>query len=157
MNTNQIGLPVNEARTLANKLNGLLSQYQIHYQNLRGFHWNISGKSFFELHVKFEEYYTDAQEKIDQIAERILTLGEVPKHTFKDYIELSEIEAVSNVHNGTEAVQKIIEGVGVILMHERPILAITSEVGDEGTADLITSFIAQQEKELWMLNAWLRE
>lgn len=156
MKLNQIGLPKEEANVLIEKLNTLLANYQMHYQNLRSFHWNISGRDFFELHVKFEEFYTDAQEKIDMIAERVLTIGGTPTHTFSAYIKASGIAAAENVSNGEEAVEKIVEGLAVILENERPILALAAEVADDGTADLMTQFISQQEKEIWMLNAWLK-
>jgi starvation-inducible DNA-binding protein len=80
-----LGLDAEKNTETVKKLNILLSNFQVYYQSLRGLHWNIKGKSFFELHVKFEEYYTDSQEKIDLIAERILTLQGVPLHTFSDY------------------------------------------------------------------------
>ena len=85
MNTTIIGLDKEMTKNLTSGLNRLLANFQLYYQNLRGLHWNIKGKSFFELHVKFEEFYTDSQEKIDFIAERILTLGGTPLHTFTDY------------------------------------------------------------------------
>ena len=72
-------------------LNSLLANFQIYYQNLRGLHWNIKGKNFFDLHTKFEEFYTDSQIKIDEIAERILTLQGKPLHTFSDYIAHSNV------------------------------------------------------------------
>ena len=75
-----IGLDVNQSKNLAKDLNALLSEFQIFYINTRGFHWNIKGDKFFELHLKFEELYTNAQLKIDEIAERILTLGHIPLH-----------------------------------------------------------------------------
>ena len=68
-----LGLDKKDTEKLVSELNGLLANFQIYYQNLRGLHWNIKGKNFFELHVKFEEFYTDSQVKIDDIAERILT------------------------------------------------------------------------------------
>ena len=64
-----LGLPVKESEAIVKELNILLSNYQVFYQNLRGLHWNIRGKRFFNLHVKFEEMYNDAQLKIDLIAE----------------------------------------------------------------------------------------
>ena len=78
---NLIGIDKAKADNLCVKLNQLLADYQVFYQNLRGLHWNIKGKEFFELHVKFEEYYDDAVTKIDEIAERILTLEGEPFHT----------------------------------------------------------------------------
>ncbi|HBI39575.1 MAG TPA: DNA starvation/stationary phase protection protein, partial [Tenacibaculum sp.] len=69
-----LGLDKNKTDQLTKELNNLLANFQVYYQNVRGLHWNIKGKNFFELHLKFEELYTDAQEKVDLIAERILTL-----------------------------------------------------------------------------------
>lgn len=83
---NAIGLPKKETEILVVDLNKLISNFQIYYQNLRGLHWNIRGRRFFDLHLKFEELYNDSQLKIDLIAERILTLGGTPLHTFEDYI-----------------------------------------------------------------------
>jgi len=84
---NAIGLDVEKSKDLANMLNDLLANFSIYYMNVRGFHWNIKGEKFFELHLKFEEIYTDLQEKIDEIAERILTLGQTPVHAYSDYNE----------------------------------------------------------------------
>ena len=75
MKLNKLGLPEKETQILAAELNLLLANFQVYYQNLRGLHWNIRGKRFFDLHLKFEELYNDSQIKIDLIAERILTLG----------------------------------------------------------------------------------
>ena len=71
---NSIGIDKEQASKLSRELNDLLANYQLFYQNLRGLHWNIKGKEFFELHLKFEELYEDAVIKVDEIAERILTL-----------------------------------------------------------------------------------
>jgi starvation-inducible DNA-binding protein len=87
MKTNILGLPVEESELIVTELNNLLSNHQVYYQNLRGIHWNIRGKRFFDLHVKFEELYNDAQLKVDMVAERVLTLGGTPLHTFEDYIK----------------------------------------------------------------------
>ena len=92
MKKNIIGLDANKAKKLAELLNVLLANYQLFYINSRGFHWNIKGEKFFELHLKFEELYTDTQLKIDEIAERILTLGHTPDHTFTDFLKLSKIK-----------------------------------------------------------------
>jgi starvation-inducible DNA-binding protein len=72
---NFIGLDVEKSKELADALSDLLANYSIFYQNTRGYHWNITGDKFFELHLKFEELYNDLFEKIDEVAERILTLG----------------------------------------------------------------------------------
>lgn len=152
---NTIGLDASGVSELIPALNNLLANYQLHYQNLRGLHWNIRGNNFFELHVKFEEFYNSAQLKIDQIAERILTLGYTPLHTFTDYLADANIEEAKNMHDGVGAVKIVVAGYQVLLQLEREILFVTAENGDDGTQDLITSYVAEQEKTIWMLNAWL--
>ncbi len=152
---NFIGLDEKLANELATDLNDLLANYQIFYQNLRGFHWNIQGASFFELHLKFEEYYNDARLKIDEIAERILTLGATPSHTLSDYIAESKIKESKNVNDGQEGVKITAENIALLLKKERAILKKASEAGDEGTVTLLSDYITQQEKVLWMLHSYL--
>jgi starvation-inducible DNA-binding protein len=105
MKLNSIGLPIKEAELLATELNVLLANFQIYYQNLRGLHWNIRGKRFFDLHLKFEELYNDSQLKIDLIAERVLTLDGIPLHTFEDYIKYNQLEIGRNIHKDENVTQ----------------------------------------------------
>lgn len=150
-----IGLPVKEAEIVAAELNILLSNFQIHYQNLRGLHWNIRGRRFFDLHVKFEELYTDAQLKIDLIAERILTLDGYPLHAFEDYLKYNKVEVGKNIHNDEKAIHLILDTISLLIRVERVILKKAGETEDEGTTAMISDFIAEQEKTIWMLRAWL--
>ena len=99
MKMNSIGLPLKESQILVDDLNTLLANFQRYCQNLRGIHWNIRGKRFFDLHPKFKELYNDAQLKIDLIAERVLTLGGTPLHTFEEYIQHSTLEIGKNISN----------------------------------------------------------
>ena len=108
MNTMILGLNKEKINELAVDLNELLANFQIYYQNLRGLHWNIKGRSFFELHVKFEELYTDAQEKVDLIAERILTLQGMPLHTFEDYQTLATVPVGKNISKDIAAVKIVV-------------------------------------------------
>lgn len=153
--TNFIGLEQQGAEALANQLNQLLANFQIQYQNLRGLHWNIRGNNFFDLHVKFEEFYLDAQTKIDLVAERVLTLGATPLHTFADYLSAAQIEPAKNVGTDEASVQTVLDGLQVLIAQERTILSDAAELGDEGTITLISDFISEQEKTTWMLAAWL--
>lgn len=152
-----LGLPVAESEALVTDLNVLLSNFQTYYQNLRGIHWNIRGKRFFDLHVKFEELYNDAQLKIDLIAERVLTIGGRPLHTFQDYIEHTQIVVGKNISNDEKAVQLIVDSLASLLKIERKILSKSAEINDEGTNSMVSDFIAEQEKTIWMMNAWLEE
>ena len=153
-NKNNIGLDVKASQTTAKELNDLLSNYQMFYMNLRGFHWNIKGRKFFELHVKFEELYNDALIKVDEIAERVLTLSVIPVHTFSKYIEVSDIKAKENITDGEEAIASVLKALTILLTKERAILAIAGDANDEGTAALMSDYITQQEKLVWMLSAY---
>jgi len=153
---NLIGLNSKQAVVLSNVLNELLSDYQMFYQNLRGLHWNIKGRAFFELHVKFEEYYDDAVIKIDEIAERILTLEGVPLHTFSDYIKVSEIKEEKGISDGAKGVKIIIDNFSTLILKERELLKLASEADDEGTASLMSDYISETEKTLWMLSSYLK-
>jgi len=152
-----IGLDEKLSVELGKELNQLLSNYQVFYQNLRGFHWNIKGKEFFELHAKFEELYNDAVLKIDEIAERILTLGSTPLHSFTDFLGQAEIKEAKNVTEGKKAVTNILENLAILIKKERKILALSGEADDEGTNSLMSDYIKEQEKLAWMLNSYLNE
>ncbi len=153
---NLIGIDKEKANELSNRLNTLLADYQLFYQNLRGLHWNIKGKEFFELHLKFEEYYDDAVIKIDEIAERILTLEGEPLHTFSDYLDHSEVKEEKGVINGEQGVKIIIKNYSILILKEREILSLAAEANDEGTVSLMSDYISETEKILWMLNSYLK-
>jgi starvation-inducible DNA-binding protein len=154
---NSIGLDSKKAKQLAENLNTLLANFQLYYQNLRGIHWNIKGRAFFDLHVKFEELYNDANMKVDEIAERILTLGETPLHTFDDYTNYGKVPVGENVSEDKNAVKLIVDSLTELLKIERDILNKSSDAEDEGTNAMMSGFIAQQEKTVWMMKAWLNE
>ncbi|SDF10520.1 starvation-inducible DNA-binding protein [Cellulophaga baltica] len=157
MKLNSIGLDAAKSAQLSDDLNTLLANFQRYYQNLRGIHWNIKGKRFFDLHIKFEELYTDANEKVDMIAERILTLGGLPLHTFEDYIANSTIEVGKNIHKDEAAIHLIVDSLSKLLVIERKILNTSGDADDEGTNSMMSDFIAEQEKTVWMMKAWLTE
>lgn len=150
-----IGLEKEDSKQIAEKLNELLANYHIYYQNLRGFHWNIKGVHFFQLHAKFEELYNYALNQIDVLAERILTIGQQPLHTFSDYVRVSTIKEVSNVSDDQGTVSATHENLSVLLNIEREILAMAAESGDEGTVALMSEDINENEKTLWMLRAFM--
>jgi starvation-inducible DNA-binding protein len=152
-----IGLDPKLSKELAEKLNLLLSNYQVFYMNVRGFHWNVKGDKFFELHLKFEELYTDVALKIDEIAERILTLEYTPIHSYTDYLRISKIKEVKNVGDGKEGLAYILNSFKVIITLQRELLQLSAEANDEGTNALMSDYIRQQEKLVWMYSAYLNE
>lgn len=157
MEHNSLGLDPTKTKDIANDLNALLANFQTYYQNLRGVHWNIKGKRFFDLHIKFEELYTDANLKVDMVAERILTLGVTPLHTFEDYTAASKVPVGKNVSQDELAVRLIVDSLTELLKIERNILDKSDEANDEGTNSMMSDFISEQEKTVWMLKAWLNE
>jgi len=156
-NTNAIGLDTKKAKELAEKLNILLANYSLFYQNTRGYHWNIKGEKFFELHLKFEELYNDLFVKIDEVAERILTLGYSPRHNYSDYKKESKIAESSEVSDGIKAVKEIIESFKIIIMIQRDLLNLSADAGDEGTNALMSDYIRAQEKLVWMYSAFAKK
>lgn len=156
-NTNAIGLDSKKAEDLSIKLNELLANYSIFYQNTRGYHWNIKGEKFFELHVKFEELYNDLILKIDEVAERILTLGHAPKHNYSDYREVSSIKESNHVSDGTQAVEEILTSFQTVIVLQRELLSLSDDAEDEGTNALMSDYISMQEKLVWMYSAFLNK
>jgi len=156
-NKNLIGLDKDKAKHLAEKLNELLANYSIFYQNTRGYHWNIKGEKFFELHLKFEELYNDLFSKIDEVAERILTLGHTPKHNYSDYRTNSKIKESVQISDGIKAVEDILSSFQTIIIFQREILNISGDVGDEGTNALMSDYISLQEKLVWMYSSFLNK
>ena len=154
---NAIGLDEKKSQQLASKLNQLLANFQLFYMNVRGFHWNIKDEKFFELHVKFEELYNDLLVKVDEVAERILTLGYTPMHAFSDYLKSSSIKEAKNISDGKKAVQLVVDGFQQLLILERELLELSEEAGDEGTNALMSDYIREQEKLVWMYSSFLKK
>ncbi len=150
------GLDKTKVKDTTDQLNQLLADLQVYYQNLRGFHWNIQGREFFDLHQKFEELYTDTANQIDEVAERILTLDATPFHSFEDFLVNAKIKAKTNVNGAQEAVETIVNNLHTLIEVEKKILSITGETEDEGTATLISDMIKLHEKTSWMFRAWLK-
>lgn len=155
MNTSPIGLNIDQSKELITKLNQLLANYQIFYMNVRGFHWNVTGPQFFVLHEKFEELYTDLLEKVDAIAERVLTLGGKPDHAFSTYIQNSIIKETTNINDGAECVLYTVTGYKTLIEQQRVVLSLASDADDEGTLSLMSEYITEQEKLVWMMSAHL--
>lgn len=156
-NLSAIGLDSKKSEKLAEKLNELLANYSVFYQNSRGYHWNIKGEKFFELHVKFEELYNNLFLKIDEIAERILTLGYSPDHRHTEYMKVSEIKESSQVSDGMKAVGNILASFKTLIGIQREILDLSEEADDEGTNALMSDYIREQEKLVWMYSAYLNK
>lgn len=105
------------------------------------------------MHGKFEEMYNDSQLKIDMIAERVFTLGGTPLHTFEDCIINNQLVVGENISNNEKAVHLIVTSLSHLLKIERQILSKSDEINDEGTNSMMSDFISEQEKTIWMMQA----
>ena len=158
MDAKEISLKEREVKPVVDHLNDLLANYHIHYQKLRGCHWNIKGQNFFTLHIKFEELYNNAVITIDELAERVLTLGKPPISTFADYIKVSGIKEINTIGlKDTAMVKAIIDDMAILISLEREIMSISEEAGDDGTNDMINKFMQFKEKNTWMLRSFINE
>jgi len=155
MDAKAISLSETDVKPVVDLLNDYLANYHIHYQKLRGCHWNIKGQNFFTLHVKFEELYTNAQETIDEIAERVLTLGKPPHSRFADYISESGIKEINTIGmKDLDMVDAVLDDFSKLISLERELLSATEEAGDDGTNDMVNRFMQFKEKNTWMLRSF---
>lgn len=146
----------NVANAVSEQLNQLLADYQIYYQNLRTLHWYAQGRTFFALHGKFEEYYNEASEVVDELAERILMLGGKPTHSFAQYVQSSRLKETEAISDGTTAVNVVLANSEQLLNAVKETFNVAGDAGDEGTLALLSGLIGSTEKRIWMLKSFLQ-
>lgn len=144
-----------KVQPVVNELSLLLANFQVFYTNLRGLHWHVKGKGFFHLHAKYEEFYNDASEKVDELAERLLQLGAQPEHRFSHYLKEATLTENEPVSCGKEGMNSVLQQLSALIGGERKVLALANEADDEVTASLMSDYLKEQEKTVWMLNAFL--
>ncbi len=149
-----LNLDKEKIKSTASELNILLADFHLYYQKLRNFHWNVVGSNFFDLHAKFEEMYDDAKLKVDEIAERILTLRFQPLSNYSDYLSNSNLAESSSELKDLAMVKTLLEDHGTMIEQMRKVIDKAGEANDEGTIDLIGGYIGDLEKTSWMLDAW---
>jgi len=139
----------------AASLNHLLANYQVHYQKMRNYHWNVRGPMFFDLHIKFEELYTAAALKVDALAERVLALGAKPLSTLKDQLAAASL---AEDHGDPDAKAMVAGTLADLEALNAEVRAAVKEAGaadDDATVNLLEPFADEQEPTAWMLRAWL--
>ncbi|MEE3148964.1 MAG: DNA starvation/stationary phase protection protein [Bacteroidota bacterium] len=151
---NYLNLDKNRTKETVEQLNTLLADYHLYYQKLRNFHWNVVGESFFDLHEKFEEMYNDTLIKIDEVAERILTLRYQPVSHLSQYLKMANIEESPSETADLEMIDILLNDHGKLLTQMRKTVEFADKGGDEGTIDLLGAYIRELEKTSWMLDSW---
>ena len=139
------------------KLNLYLANLNVLYRKVQNYHWNIVGAGFFSVHAKLEEYYDAINTQIDDVAERILSIGGRPLGTLKDYLEVTTIKEAENKEISIlEAVADVKKEFEAMLKLVKEIKVVADEENDYGTSALVDEYISTYEKNLWMLNAYLK-
>ena len=148
-----IGISEADRESIAEGLKALLADSYTLYLQTHNFHWNVMGPQFRELHLMFEEHYTELATAVDEIAERIRTLGVAAPGTYKAFAALSSIEEVEGVPSAKEMVARLTTGHEQIVKTCRSVLAKAQEADDESTAALVSDRMRVHEKTAWMLRA----
>lgn len=137
---------------ILNNLNTFLSDLNVFYRKLQNYHWNIRGKDFFIVHPKLEEYYTEINNEIDEIAEHILALGGQPLGTLKDYLNITKItEAENKKVNSTLVYNELIKDYTRLLQDVKNIKKIADTEGENKTSAMMDDIIEDYTSKIWML------
>lgn len=152
-----IGLQETDRKALSNQLNHLLADTYTLYLTTHSFHWNVTGPFFDSLHLMFERQYTELGEAVDQIAERIRSLGERAPGSYTEFTKLSAIKEVTGVPSWRQMIQTLLEANETVIRTARAGFSAAAKASDEATADLLTQRLQVHEKAAWMLRSLLQE
>lgn len=142
-------------KELNGQLNELVATWSVLYTKLHNYHWYVNGPSFFTLHTKFEELYNEVTLNLDEVAERILSLGGKPVATLKEHLELSLVKEATGKESTEEMVEAIISDFNTIMKALKKAMDKAADDGDDRTEDLLNATYQSLEKHAWMLNAFL--
>jgi len=145
------------SKELLEELNTQVSTWSVMYAKLHNYHWYVKGNQFFTLHAKFEELYNEATLHMDEIAERILTLGGNPVATLKEHLEQSVVEEATGSEKAEGMVQTLVEDFDKVMKSLKKGMDLAAKNGDDMTEDLLNATYQSIEKHQWMLNAFLGE
>lgn len=148
-----IGISELHREQAAEGLKHLLADSYTLYLQTHNFHWNVVGPRFRELHLMFEEHYTELATAVDDIAERIRTLDVAAPGTYKEFARLSSIEEVDGVPDATVMVDTLTKGHEQVVKTCREVLKIAQNADDESTVSLVSDRMRIHEKTAWMLRA----
>ncbi len=148
-----IGIDKDDRLKIAEGLKRLLADSYTLYLQTHNFHWNVTGPQFRELHLMFEEHYTELATAVDEIAERIRTLDVAAPGTYKAFAELSSIEEIEGVPSAATMVDILTKGHEQIVKTSRDALKLAQDADDESSAALVSDRMRIHEKTAWMLRA----
>ncbi|RSD24973.1 Dps family protein [Mesobacillus subterraneus] len=140
---------------LTQAVNKQIANWTVLYIKLHNYHWYVTGPEFFTLHAKFEELYNEAALHIDELAERLLAMGDKPVATMAGALELSSVKEASGNENAQDMVASIVEDYSTMIQELKQGMELAEQVQDETTGDLLLSIHSGLEKHVWMLNSFL--
>ncbi|PLS14950.1 DNA starvation/stationary phase protection protein [Bacillus sp. M6-12] len=143
------------SKQLVDLVNQEIANFSVLYTKLHNYHWFVSGPRFFELHVKFEELYNETTAYLDEVAERLLAIGEKPVATVKEFLELTTIEEATGSETTEDMVSNLSNDFQKIAKELEEGIKLAEEAGDEGTGDMLLGIKKSFEKHAWMLNSYL--
>ncbi|CAM3856740.1 Dps family protein [Cytobacillus oceanisediminis] len=143
------------SKELVSAVNQQVANWTVLYVKLHNYHWYIKGKNFFTLHAKFEELYNEANEHVDELAERILALEAKPVATMKEVLETSSIKEAAGNETEEQMVQTIVEDFEKMVDELQEGIELAEEAKDEGTGDMLIAVKQSLKKHIWMLKAYL--
>ncbi len=155
MSNIDIGIETADRIEIAEGLKKLLADSYTLYLQTHNFHWNVTGPQFRELHLMFEEHYTELAVAVDDIAERIRTLGVAAPATYRSFVELSSIKEVDGVPPANEMLTILLQGHEAVVKTCRRVLKLSQQADDESTSALVGDRMRVHEKTAWMLRATL--
>lgn len=151
-----IGISKQNRTEISHGLKQLLADSYTLYLQTHNFHWNVTGLQFRELHLMFEEHYTELAIAVDDIAERIRTLDVPAPGTYKEFSKLSSIKEVDGVPSSSDMVEILTKGHEQVIKTSRKVLKIAQSADDESTAALVSDRMRVHEKTAWMLRATVK-
>jgi len=150
-----IGIAEKDRRTIAKELSELLADTYTLYLKTHNFHWNVTGPMFNSLHLMFEAQYNELALAVDQIAERIRSLGERAPGSYAEFAKLTSIKEAAGAIDAKAMITQLVEGNEAVARTARSIFPTADDVGDESTSDLLTQRLQVHEKTAWMLRSLL--
>lgn len=152
-----IGIPETNRKQTAEGLSRLLADSYTLYLKTHNYHWNVTGPMFDSLHTMFEGQYTELAAAVDEIAERIRSLGEKAPGSYQEFAKLTSIQEEDGHPSAVEMIQNLVKGQECVVKTARSIFEVAEEAGDEVTLDLLTQRMQAHEKTAWMLRSLLED
>ncbi len=138
-------------------LNVQIANWSVLYTKLHNYHWFVKGPFFFTLHEKFEEFYDEAADVVDEAAEILLAIGGTPVSTMKEYLELATIEEANGKLNANEMVANLVADYKKLQAELKELAELADDQDNDSVNDFAVGLVAKLDLHIWMLTSYLGE